>query len=85
MNNSNTFSFIDLFAGIGGFRISLSNMGGHCINFSEINNDAIETYCTNFKEDVEKNLGDITKIKELITNSRYINSRCALSKLVYCR
>lgn len=68
MNNSNTFSFIDLFAGIGGFRIALSNMGGHCINFSEINNDAIETYCTNFKEDVEKNLGDITKIKELPTH-----------------
>jgi DNA (cytosine-5)-methyltransferase 1 len=65
MNSSNKFTFIDLFSGIGGFRIALSNIGGECQNFSEINNDAINTYCTNFKESVDGNLGDITKIKEL--------------------
>lgn len=54
-----------MFSGIGGFRIALSNIGGECQNFSEINNDAINTYCTNFQESADGNLGDITKIKEL--------------------
>lgn len=59
------FTFIDLFAGIGGFRLALNNLGGVCTQFSEINNDAIVTYCKNFSEDPELNLGDITKIKNL--------------------
>ena len=62
---SNGFTFIDLFAGIGGFRLALGNLGGECVNFSEINNDAINTYCSNFGEDTSLNLGDITKIKNL--------------------
>ncbi len=65
MNSSNKFTFIDLFSGIGGFRIALSNIGGECQNFSEINNDAINTYCTNFQESTDGNLGDITKIKKI--------------------
>ena len=59
------FTFIDLFAGIGGFKMALSNNGGHCIGFSEINKDAINTYCENFQIAPSSNLGDITKIKEL--------------------
>ncbi|MEB4589447.1 DNA (cytosine-5-)-methyltransferase [Candidatus Thiothrix sp. Deng01] len=59
------FTFIDLFAGIGGFRLALESLGGKCLNFSEIHNDAINTYCTNFREDAGLNLGDITKIKQL--------------------
>ncbi|MTJ51025.1 DNA cytosine methyltransferase [Dolichospermum sp. UHCC 0259] len=59
------FTFIDLFAGIGGFKMALSNHGGDCIGFSEINKDAINTYCDNFQIDPSSNLGDITKIKEL--------------------
>ncbi|MDD3568692.1 MAG: DNA (cytosine-5-)-methyltransferase [Bacteroidales bacterium] len=59
------FTFIDLFAGIGGFKMALSNNGGYCLGFSEINNDAIKTYCENFNISEEFNLGDITKIKEL--------------------
>lgn len=62
---SSLFSFIDLFAGIGGFRIALNNLGGTCINFSEINTDAITTYCSNYSESPAHNLGDIKKIKEL--------------------
>jgi DNA (cytosine-5)-methyltransferase 1 len=64
MENSK-FTFIDLFSGIGGFRLALNSIGGDCVNFSEINNDAISTYCTNFNEDSNYNLGDITKIKSL--------------------
>lgn len=59
------FTFIDLFAGIGGFRIALSNAGGTCLGFSEIAPDAIHSYCENFKEPESKNFGDITKIKQL--------------------
>lgn len=59
------FTFIDLFAGIGGFRLGLTRSGGDCINFSEKDKDAISTYCLNYNEDTSQNLGDITKIKEL--------------------
>lgn len=64
MTNSK-FSFIDLFAGIGGFRLALQNIGGKCIGFSEIAKDAINAYCTNFNESEKSNFGDITKIKRL--------------------
>jgi len=64
MEKSN-FTFVDLFSGIGGFRMALENNGGQCLNFSEISTDAINTYCTNSNEPIEKNLGDITKIKKL--------------------
>ncbi len=59
------FSFIDLFAGIGGFRIALESMGGTCLGFSEIAPDAIRTYCDNFNESENANFGDITKLKTL--------------------
>jgi len=62
---SHHFTFIDLFAGIGGFRLALDKLGGRCLKFSEIHNDAIGTYCTNFKEEASLNLGDITRIKSL--------------------
>ncbi len=59
------FTFIDLFSGIGGFRLALENNGGECLHFSEISADAITAYCANSNEPIEKNLGDITKIKKL--------------------
>lgn len=59
------FTFIDLFAGIGGFRLALNNLGGKCSGFSEISNDAINTYCKNFNEEPFYNFGNITKIKNL--------------------
>lgn len=59
------FSFIDLFSGIGGFKIALENNGGESLGFSEINKDAIASYCENFTESHMNNFGDITKIKDL--------------------
>jgi len=59
------FSFIDLFSGIGGFKIALEHNGGKSLGFSEINKDAIAFYCENFTESNMNNFGDITKIKEL--------------------
>ena len=59
------FSFVDLFAGIGGFHIALSDVGGDCIGFSEIAPDAINAYCENYNENISKNFGDITTLKTL--------------------
>ncbi len=52
-----TFKFIDLFAGIGGFRIALQNLGGKCIFTSEWDKEAQKTYLANFGE---VPFGDIT-------------------------
>lgn len=53
-----TFKFIDLFAGIGGFRIAMQNVGGKCVYTSEWDKDAQKTYRENFGE---VPFGDITK------------------------
>lgn len=55
------FTFIDLFAGIGGFRLAMQNLNGHCVFSSEIDNYAKKTYELNFGEIP---FGDITKIHE---------------------
>lgn len=52
------FTFIDLFAGIGGFRIAMQNLGGKCIYSSEFDEQAQKTYLANYG-DVP--FGDITK------------------------
>ncbi len=52
------FNFIDLFAGIGGFRLALQNLGGKCIFTSEWDKYSQLTYRTNFGE---LPFGDITK------------------------
>lgn len=59
------FTFVDLFAGIGGFHIAAESLGGKSVGFSEIAKDAIAAYCENFNESPENNLGDITKLKTL--------------------
>ena len=65
MAKKSQFTFIDLFAGIGGFRMALGNLGGRCLGFSEVDKDAIATYCENFGESADHNFGDIRKIKIL--------------------
>lgn len=52
------FTFIDLFAGIGGFRIAMQNIGGQCVYSSEFDTNAQATYFANFGE---MPFGDITK------------------------
>ncbi|EOL50138.1 DNA (cytosine-5-)-methyltransferase [Enterococcus phoeniculicola] len=54
------FTFIDLFAGIGGIRIPFEELGGTCVFSSEIDKHAALMYEQNFKE---KPFGDITKIE----------------------
>lgn len=53
-----SFKFIDLFAGIGGFRLALQNLGGKCVFTSEWDEQAKRTYKANFGE---VPFGDITK------------------------
>ncbi len=61
------FTFIDLFAGIGGFRIAMQNLGGKCVYSSEWNTQAQKTYLTNYGEIP---FGDITQesTKQYIPN-----------------
>ncbi len=55
------FTFIDLFAGIGGLRRGFDAIGGHCVFTSEWNKFAQQTYAANFRDNrpIE---GDITQI-----------------------
>ena len=55
----NGFTFIDLFAGIGGFRIAFQNLGAKCVFSSEIDPYSRKTYKINF-DDIPQ--GDITLI-----------------------
>jgi len=52
------FTFIDLFAGIGGFRIAMQELGGKCVYSSEFDAQAQKTYMANYGE---MPFGDITK------------------------
>ena len=52
------FTFIDLFAGIGGFRLGLQRAGGRCVFSSEWDEYAQQTYLANFGEMPH---GDITR------------------------
>ena len=54
------FTFIDLFAGIGGCRLAFESIGGKCIFSSEWDGPACQTYSANFGE---QPAGDITKIQ----------------------
>ena len=59
VNKDEKFTFIDLFAGIGGFRMALQNCGGECVFSSEWDEAAKQTYFANYGE---VPFGDITKI-----------------------
>ena len=60
MPTKQKLTFIDLFAGVGGFRLGLESFSLKCVFSSESNKYAQETYFANFGE---KPKGDITKIK----------------------
>lgn len=56
---SGKFSFIDLFAGIGGMRIAFESAGGRCVYTNEWNKFSQKTYFDNFGDMPD---GDITKV-----------------------
>lgn len=55
------FTFIDLFAGIGGIRLGFNAQGGKCVFTSEWDTYAQKTYSENFADDREIT-GDITRV-----------------------
>lgn len=58
-NSDPCFTFIDLFAGIGGMRLAYEQVGGKCVYSSEWNKYSQQTYYANFGEQPE---GDITQV-----------------------
>ena len=57
----NGYTFIDLFAGLGGFRLALESLGAKCVYSNEWDKFAQEVYKNNFGETPD---GDITKVDE---------------------
>jgi len=53
------FTFIDLFAGIGGLRIPFEELGGSCVFSSEIDKTAVRMYAANFNEMPDGDISDI--------------------------
>lgn len=59
------FTFVDLFAGIGGIRLGFAGHGGRCVFTSEWNTFAQKTYLENFRQDSSHIFaGDITSVDE---------------------
>lgn len=58
-----SFTFIDLFAGIGGLRRGFEAIGGKCVFTSEWDANSVKTYKANFPHDEHEVHGDITKIQ----------------------
>lgn len=56
------FTFIDLFAGIGGLRRGFESIGGRCVFTSEWDKYSQKTYAANFPDDDHEINGDITKV-----------------------
>lgn len=57
----NNITFIDLFAGLGGFRIALESLGAECVYSNEWDKHAQKVYFNNFGDLPE---GDITLVDE---------------------
>ncbi|MGI5062729.1 DNA mismatch endonuclease Vsr [Treponema denticola] len=72
--NNPKFTFIDLFAGIGGFRIAFQSLGGKCVFTSEWDNEAKKTYLANFGE---LPFGDITKDTTKLYIPEHFDILCA--------
>ena len=53
--------FLELCAGIGGFRQALENLGCECVGYSEIDKYAIKLYSAWYND--KRNFGDVTKIE----------------------
>ena len=73
------FTFIDLFAGIGGFRIAMQNLGGKCVYSSEFDAKAQESYLANYGE---MPFGDITKPATKQYIPKKFDAMCGNSMLI---
>ncbi|MDP3993442.1 MAG: DNA cytosine methyltransferase [bacterium] len=77
-NRNEQVRYLDLFSGIGGFRLAMERVGKKiglntkCVGYSEIDKNAVLTYGTNFDVDSETGLGDITKFESKKTIEKSI-------------
>ena len=74
------FTFIDLFAGIGGIRQGFEDAGGHCVFSSEWDRFALQTYRANYgneDEAIRMDLREITAASE----DEDVNSRAIASEI----
>jgi DNA (cytosine-5)-methyltransferase 1 len=62
VNHSPAFTFVDLFAGIGGLRRGFDHIGGKCVFTSEWDEFSQRTYKANYLSDEHEVAGDITKV-----------------------
>src|SRR5581483_3125558 len=58
------FTFVDLFAGIGGLRLGFESIGGKCLFTCEWDRYSQQTYRANFPDDEHDIAGDIRKVAE---------------------
>ena len=63
--SEDAFTFVELFAGIGGFRVGLEEIGGKCMYASEINPQAASIYQKNFDDNI-LDVGDILDLNTSI-------------------
>lgn len=68
------FTFIDLFAGVGGFRLAMQSVGGKCVFSSEWDAAAQDTYEANYGE---RPFGDITKQETKNAIPKHFDVLCA--------
>ena len=69
--------FLDLFAGIGGFRLGLESAGHECVGFCEIDKFARKSYKAIYNTEGEVELHDITKVTdEEIRNIGHVDVIC---------
>lgn len=68
--------FIDLFAGIGGFRKGLEANGHKCVFSAEIDKHAVKSYAAIYGEDEKDILNDITKTEEILNKMPEFDIMC---------
>jgi site-specific DNA-cytosine methylase len=76
------FTYVELFVSMGGFRIALDELGGHCVIASEVDGFCVKNYQRNFGD---RPAGDITRIpSECIPNSSPLHfPLLAVNKIMY--
>lgn len=71
------FKFIDLFAGIGGFRKGLEANGHKCVFSAEIDKHAVKSYAAIYGEDEKDVFNDITKTEEILNKMPEFDIMCS--------